>query len=67
MPRVLVCLDAQPAQDGSCQTTAWIEQPSLVDMLPTVEQANIVGPAFVLGLCTLAALGLLNPRDRDED
>lgn len=67
MPRVLVCLDPTPAQDGSCQLQAWVEQPSIADMLPTVDQANIVGPAFVLGLCTLAALGLIRPRDGGDD
>lgn len=67
MARVLVCLDPTPAQDGSCAQTAWIEQPSIIDYLPTVEEANVVGPAFAAGLCILAALGLLNPKKHDDD
>lgn len=61
MPRVLVCLDPQPNPDGSCEQSAWIEQPSIADMLPTVDEANAVGFALFSGLIVLAAMSLLLP------
>ena len=54
MPRVLVCIDPSPLPDGQCQQTAWIEQGGIADMLPTMEQANAVGAAF-LGTLVLIA------------
>lgn len=55
MPRYLVCLDPQPAQDGSCAQTAWMEVGGIVQYLPTVEQANVVGSLFFASLLTIAA------------
>lgn len=66
MARVLVCIDPVPAQDGSCSQSAWLEQPSWVDMLPTVEEANVVGPAIFLGFVSVAALRLILPNRGDE-
>lgn len=67
MTRVLTCIDPVPAQDGTCSQTAWLEQPSWVGMLPTVEQANTVGPAIVFGLATLAALRLIIPSKGEDE
>ena len=53
--RVLACLDPVPAQDGSCAQAAYIDLPSWVDYLPTVDQANEVGMVFFISLMTLAA------------
>ncbi len=62
MARTLVCIDPQPLEDGSCQQTAWIEQPSVVDLLPTMEVADMWGKAFFVGIVTLAAaVSLLKP------
>lgn len=56
MPRVLTCLDQQPAQDGSCAVQAWVEQPSIVAYLPTMEEANTIGFAFFAGLFVIAVV-----------
>lgn len=53
--RYLVCLDDQPSQDGPCAHTAWIEQATVADYLPTVPQANAIGFAFFSGLFLIAA------------
>lgn len=55
MPRVLTCIDAVPAVDGSCAQQAWLEQPSWVDQLPTVEEANDIGMLFFFSLVAIAA------------
>ncbi|MBD9368357.1 hypothetical protein [Xanthomonas sp. XNM01] len=67
MSRVLTCIDPVPAEDGSCVQTAWLELPSWVDVLPTVEQANTVGPAIAGGLILLAAMRLLIPKNREDE
>ncbi|MFT4178275.1 MAG: hypothetical protein QM612_02250 [Thermomonas sp.] len=54
MPRVLACLDETPAQDGSCAYQAWVDQASFSDFLPTHEQANAVGVAFLGALVVVA-------------
>lgn len=51
--RVLVCLDAQPAADGSCAQTAFIEQPSLIPQM-TLEQGKDIGHAFLLAVVAVA-------------
>jgi hypothetical protein len=53
--RLLVCIDAVPAADGSCASTAWIEQPSPWPQM-TVEQGEAIGQAFMLGLISVAAI-----------
>lgn len=67
MARVLTCIDEVPAEDGSCAQSAWLEQPSWVDALPTTEQAHVVGPAFAGGLILLAVFRLLIPKERDDE
>jgi len=67
MPRVLTCIDAVPAADGSFTNTAWLDQPSWVEMLPTVEQANVVGPAIAAGLCLIAVMRLIIPKKGDDE
>ncbi len=63
MPRVLVCLDEVPAQDGSCALQAWVEQSTFADYLPTHEQANSVGIAFFGALVLVAfAVRSLKPQ-----
>jgi len=66
--RYLVCLDAQPAADGSCAQTAFVEVAGWRDVLPTVDQANDVGLVFFTSLVTLAAFKSLlqPPRSKDE-
>lgn len=54
MPRYLICLDEVPAQDGSCASQAWIEQAGIKEYLPTHEQANAVGVAFLGTLVVVA-------------
>jgi hypothetical protein len=56
MPRLLTCIDPQPLSDGTCQQTAWIEQPSLRDFMLTVDDAHTVGGAFFVGIITLGAM-----------
>ncbi|WP_036133477.1 hypothetical protein [Aerolutibacter daejeonensis] len=63
--RVLVCLDAVPAADGSCAQQAWVEQPSVADLLPTVAQANEIGWLFLGSLAVIAFVkhGFKPPRE----
>lgn len=61
--RVLICIDPAPAQDGSCTNSAWVEQPTLADYLPTVAQGNELGFAFFASLfLAFAAARLLKPQ-----
>jgi ABC-type uncharacterized transport system permease subunit len=53
--RVLVCLDPQPAADGSCAQTAFIEQPALIPEM-TVEQGREIGHAFLLAVIAVAVI-----------
>lgn len=54
--RTLACIDSVPAVDGTCAQTAWVEQASVVQYLPTVEQANLVGGVFFVAYLTLAIM-----------
>lgn len=54
MPRVLTCIDETPSPDGQCATTAWVDQASFADYLPTTEQANAVGFTFFATLFLIA-------------
>lgn len=47
--RVLVCLDAVPAADGTCAQSAFVEQPSPWPGL-TVEQGNEIGQLWMLAV-----------------
>lgn len=68
MPRLLTCIDPQPLEDGTCQQTAWIEQPSLRDFMLTVDDAHAVGMAFFGGIITLGAiLAILKPTRSSEE
>lgn len=49
--RVLVCVDPTPASDGSCATTAWLEQPGVLPPL-SAEQGAVISSGFVLVACT---------------
>lgn len=63
MARVLVCIDPLPLPDGSCQTEAWIEQPTFSDYLPTPGESAEVGFAFASTLVIVAAVKhFLKPR-----
>lgn len=63
MARVLVCIDPLPLSDGTCQTEAWIEQPTISDYLPTVAEATEVGSVFAFSLVTIAAIKhIMKPR-----
>lgn len=65
--RTLACLDPEPAVDGTCANTAWVEQPSVVQYLPTVEQANYVGGVFFVAYVTLAVMqDLLSSKNDSE-
>jgi hypothetical protein len=56
MARIAVCLDAQPLTDGTCAETAWIEQTTISDYLPTFEEGNAIGLAFFGTLVVIAAV-----------
>ena len=60
MSRVYTCIDYDPSA-GTCNAAAWIEQPSILDALPTPEQAHGVGLAFFISLVSIAAMSLLLP------
>lgn len=58
--RVYQCIEWIEATHD-CAVAAWVEQPSFVDVLPTLEQANSVGGTMFLSLAALAAMSLLLP------
>lgn len=58
--RIYQCIEWVEATQ-QCAAAAWIEQPSVLDVLPTLEQANSVGGAMFLSLAALAAMSLLMP------
>lgn len=66
MPRVLTCIDPVPAEDGTCAQAAYIEQRSIVDLLPSVEQADEVGFAFFGTVVLVAAMSLFFPSKAEE-
>lgn len=64
MARYLVCIDVEPAPDpGTCTQAVFVEQAGLRDMLPTMEQANIIGPSFCFSLFLVrVAIRTLKPQ-----
>jgi len=58
MPRILACLDAVPAPDGSCVTAAYVEQPSPWPAL-TVEQGQLIGSTWLMALVGVLIVKLL--------
>ena len=60
MSRVYTCIDYDTSA-GTCNAAAWIEQASILDALPTLEQAHGVGMAFFASLVVIAAMSLLLP------
>ncbi|MEZ0470078.1 hypothetical protein [Luteimonas salinilitoris] len=66
MPRVYQCIEWNDTTQ-QCDVAAWIEQASILDVLPTVEQANTVGGAFFASIVAIAALSLLIPRSQDHE
>lgn len=66
MSKVLTCLDFDSTTQ-TCISEAWVDQSSIVDYLPTVEQANTIGAVMFTSLMTLAAARrLLFPPDQKE-
>lgn len=55
MARVLTCIDAAPAQDGTCTTAVYLEQPLLIPAM-TLEQGREIGHAFLLGIISVVAI-----------
>ncbi|HEY1070079.1 MAG TPA: hypothetical protein VGE33_06020 [Thermomonas sp.] len=54
-PLVLVCLDeVPPAPGGACNTTAWIEQPSVIPEL-SLEDAQLLSQAAMWAWVAVAA------------
>lgn len=62
MPRVLTCIDAVPASDGSCAQAVYLDQPSLLPSM-TLAQGREIGDAFLLAVLTVVVLKVfLNPK-----
>lgn len=62
MPKVLTCVDFDSSTQ-TCLAQAWVDQSTWVNVLPTVEQANVVGIAFFASLFSVvAAKRLLKPQ-----
>lgn len=61
MPNVvLVCLDeVAPPSDGTCTTTAWVEQPSMPFPELSIAEAESIGVAFTLAMAAIGAALLL--------
>lgn len=67
MSRVYTCVDFD-TDTRTCNAAAWTEQASIVDALPTPEQAHGVGMVFFASLVLIAAMSLLLPsRGLSED
>lgn len=65
--RVYQCIEWSEATQ-QCVAAAWIEQGSIVDLLPTVDQAQTVGLAMFASLVIIASMSLLSPsRYQPED
>ncbi len=58
MARVLTCMDEVPAQDGSCTTQAWVEQPAVVEPL-SLADAQLIGQSALIAWVTVAAVLLI--------
>ena len=66
--RVLVCLDPTPAEDGTCANSAFVEQTTMADYMPTREDANLVGMSIFGAVLTVVAIAyILNPSNERED
>lgn len=62
MSKVLTCTDFDSTTQ-TCIAEAWVDQSSIVDYLPTIEQANGVGVAFAGSLILIAfAVRTLKPQ-----
>ena len=60
--KVLACIEWDDATQ-SCAVQAWVEQPGLWALLPTVEEASYLGGLMMLSLFSVAALKyLLKPQ-----
>lgn len=53
--RVLVCLDVEPAVDGTCTSEAWVDQPTLLPPL-SVEEGLLLSGAMITVMCTAWSL-----------
>lgn len=56
--KVLACIQWNE-QTQVCDVQAWVEQPSLLEVMPTMEQAQEVGLAVFIAWVTVAALKYL--------
>lgn len=60
MPVVLVCLDeVPPASNGTCTTTAWVEQPAQPFPTLSLEDAQTLSNAAMVAWVSVAAVLLL--------
>lgn len=60
MPLVYECVQWNEVSQ-SCDVAAWVERASVLDALPSIEQAQSVGAAIFLSLALIAAMSLLLP------
>jgi len=66
MPRrVLECVEWNDTTQ-TCAVEAWVEPASLVQFLPTIDQAQAVGGAMFAACCVLAAMSLFLPPQQKE-
>lgn len=66
VPRTLVCTEWDEVMQ-ECVTESWTVLPTWADMLPTVEQANLVGGSMLTAVALVMAMGLLLPPRDDDD
>lgn len=66
MPRVYQCIEWNEST-RACDGAAWVETASIVDALPSVEQAQEVGLAVFASLVILASFSLLLPSRSNSD
>lgn len=67
MSRSYVCIEWNETT-RQCEGAAWVEQASIADVLPTVEQAQAVGIVMFTTLVIIASMSLLSPsRYQPED
>lgn len=66
MPRYVLECSAFDAS-GACVQQAWVEQSSILETLPTVDEAHMIGNAMLIAVVSICAAGLLFKNSKGND
>lgn len=68
MTKYLACADESlNTETGVCTAEVWVDSPSVLDAMPTVDQAQTVGGYFFASLMILAVMKRLLKPPREID